>query len=153
MDDGDGEHKLGEAMSAQDDDARDQPGNGAPDCADGDHGDRFGDPEMRRGDPRRIGAAAEESSVAERCDAAISGHQIERQDKQHDRDHARQQGKVVGKQEVPGYGCDQDHSHTKQITLPPAASRWQCSDGHLDTHLALPIRPRGNTQTMAITAR
>ena len=78
---------------------------------------------MCRSNTGCIGSSSEERGMTEGSDAAIAGDKVQRQHKQHDRDHARQQRQIVGKEKVPDYGRGQDDGDANEIAPPAAACR------------------------------
>lgn len=75
---------------------------------------------MRRQDPGGIGAGPEERGMPKRGDAAIAGHQIERQDEQGDRDYPRQQREIVGEGEVTDRADGCDHGYSDEVATEAA---------------------------------
>ena len=146
-------------MRAQDDDAADKPGDRAAGNAGSTISSGSVMPKCAARDAGRIGAGAEQRGMAERRDAAIAGHEIERQHQQGDGDDAGQQSQIVGKQEIadgrrqPDDDGDADQDRCAGDGLAPVAGDGRCCRCMRHASSRLPARPRGNTQTMAITAR
>ena len=121
VDDGDGEHQLGKTMPAQDDRARNQARQGSADGPDGHHGDRIGDAPVDRGDAGRIGAGPEQRRMAERRDAAETGHQVERQHQKRDAEDARQQRQIVREKQIADRRGGEDDRQPGEIARKPAS--------------------------------
>ncbi len=109
------------------------------------------------GDAGRIGARAEQSRLAERCDAAIADDQIERKRQQRERDQPREKRETVGKREITHNAESRDRQrrrsrlarNVRASRAAPVEPRWLAPPA---SYCAFPRRPRGKTHTMAMTA-
>lgn len=157
MDEGDREHQLRETVRPEDHDPAGEPRQRTAENAGGEHEERVGDAEMHGRDTGGIGAAAEQRGMAEGRDAAIAGDEIEREYQQRDRGDAGEQRQIVRKEEIADPRQHEDHREARKIAAEPRLPAESAVDASLIvamvTYLILPARPRGNTQTMAMTAR
>ena len=101
-----------------------------------------------------VGADTEQSCLPERRDTAVAGDKIERENQERDADKTCQKRKIVGKSEIAERADQRDGQQTERF-LPElkAGTRHLVSDGLIGHPCARPKRPRGNRNTVRITAR